>query len=91
MRSEANRAGIFQPIKGELYLWILFNLEHVYNKDGSFNKRQPDFDNLLCGPVDCLESAGIIENDNQIMESHIKKSHSNETSVTIKLFNYPVI
>ena len=88
LRSVSNALGIFKPISTRIFVRILFYMERITNLDGSFNKRQQDLDNLLAGPLDALQAAGIIENDNLIMGLSAEKIESNTTKIGIFILNH---
>lgn len=67
LRSQGNKYGITEPIRSDLWLLCLFYFEnyHLRKKDQR-SKKLNDLSNLFELPADCLETAGIIENDSQI-------------------------
>jgi Holliday junction resolvase RusA-like endonuclease len=67
LRSEANKFGVSKPIGSDLWALCLFYFEN-YNlrKKEKRSKRLNDLSNLFELPMDCLETAGIIEDDTQI-------------------------
>lgn len=56
------------PINYPINVMMLFyfNKAHYYTKKGNINKKLPDLSNLYQLPEDCLQKAGVIENDHYI-------------------------
>jgi Holliday junction resolvase RusA-like endonuclease len=67
LRSQGNQHGILEPIKSDLWALCLFYFEN-YNlrKKEKRSKKINDLSNLFELPMDCLQTAGIIEDDTQI-------------------------
>lgn len=63
-------------------------MEQITNANGSFNKRQQDLDNLLAGPLDALQAASIIQNDNLIMSVFAEKVPAKETRIAIWIMEH---
>jgi Holliday junction resolvase RusA-like endonuclease len=58
---------IIKPIGSDLWIVCFFYFSEFYIKDGSRrSKRVNDLSNLLELPMDCLQTAGIIEDDSQV-------------------------
>jgi Holliday junction resolvase RusA-like endonuclease len=74
--TRANRAQGF-PLPGQLKAYMLFRFKNRSN--------EPDIDNLLGGPLDVLQKAGIIENDRQILVVNAEKRFGETPSVEIIL------
>lgn len=75
------------PMKGDLHISFRFFFENYYTKKGDRNKKLPDLNNLIHLPADCLQSAGIIENDTDICSidgSSREPSGSNYLIIDIK-------
>lgn len=68
LKSQSNSQGITRPYREDLWLiaHFYFKLEHYITHKGERKKSMGDLDNLLCLPIDCMQSAGIIFNDSQI-------------------------
>lgn len=65
-------------IEGPLKAHFQFNFKN--------RQHQSDLDNLLGGPMDVLQKAGIIKNDNQICHIEALKVFGVEPSVRIRLY-----
>lgn len=88
LQSARNELRVFEPIKCRVFLRILFYMEQITNANGSFNKRQQDLDNLLAGPLDALQAASIIQNDNLIMSVFAEKVPAKETRIAIWIMEH---
>ncbi|MBL0233219.1 MAG: RusA family crossover junction endodeoxyribonuclease [Chitinophagaceae bacterium] len=53
----------------EIKFTFLFPNDHYFTKKGNINKKIPDLSNLYELPQDCLQKAGVIENDT-LIHSH---------------------
>lgn len=75
----------FFTINEPVRLRIEFYLKDYFTKTKKFNMKQPDLDNLLCGPLDALQRAGIIQNDNLVVEILASKNPSDTEQNYFKL------
>lgn len=55
------------PLKGDIHATFRFYFKDYFTKDGHRSKRLPDLSNLIQLPEDCLQTAGVIENDTDIV------------------------
>ena len=87
MRSQTNQLKSILPIKGDLHISFRFFFDNYYTKKGERNKKIPDLNNLIHLPSDCLQAAGIIEDDTDICSidgSSREPSGSNYLIIDIK-------
>lgn len=65
---EASRLNVTcdYPIRGDIHVQFLFYFNNFLTKKGSRNRKIPDLSNLYHFPEDCLQEAGIIDNDSFI-------------------------
>lgn len=73
-------------IQGPIYAAFEFGLKDYFTKKGERNKKQPDLSNLVQLPEDCLQDAGVIENDTDIIKLIATKVPSKENYVLIKIW-----
>lgn len=71
LKDFAQGFGIHEPISQPVWVIFHFYFEKslYFTKKGQRNKNLPDLSNLYELPQDCLEMAGILENDN-LIDSH---------------------
>ena len=70
-----------EPLKCPLLAILIFYFKN--------QKHEPDLDNMLAGPLDALQKAGIIKNDKQIMAIHAEKIIGDfEEALEIKLSSF---
>lgn len=81
LRSLKNKYGIIEPIKGALHCMLLFTHKNMYTARGSISRGVGDLSNLLELPCDCLQEAGIIENDAQIHSFDFSRRLSGEENI----------
>ena len=91
LRQAANRASIFGPIEGPL--WVIFHFifseDKFFTKQGVVKKTLPDLSNLYELPQDCLEKAKVIYNDNQIWSHDLSRRRvGEETELALYLFRF---
>ncbi len=55
------------PINGPVWVKFIFHTSKYYTKLHKRNKKMGDLVNLMQLPSDCLEKAGVIENDTDIV------------------------
>lgn len=55
------------PLKGDIHAVFRFYMTNYFTKDGKRSRAIADLSNLIELPQDCLQAAGIIENDNDIV------------------------
>jgi len=68
LRSQGVSHGISEPFECDVHAVFLFHFDNYYVKDGSRrSKRVGDLSNLYQMPEDCLQKAGIIKDDSQIV------------------------
>jgi Holliday junction resolvase RusA-like endonuclease len=53
-------------LTGDLHCSFIFGMDNYYTKEGKRNRKLPDLSNLIQLPEDCLQTAGIIEDDTDI-------------------------
>jgi Holliday junction resolvase RusA-like endonuclease len=63
----ARQMSLKTPITQDVHVVFKFYFSDFYTKEGKRRKNLPDLTNLIQLPEDCLQSAGIIENDSQIV------------------------
>ena len=56
----------FSPIKHQISCKMTFIMDNYLTKKGEINRKIPDLSNLYELPQDCLQIAGVIENDSLI-------------------------
>jgi Holliday junction resolvase RusA-like endonuclease len=66
LRRQASHFSIDKPFNAPMWLVCLFTFTDFFTKKGSIRKTLPDLSNLIQGPEDALEAAGIIANDSLI-------------------------
>lgn len=67
LRSQGNKLGITEPIRSDLWCMFLFYFKDYHlRKKAKRSMRVNDLSNLFELPADCLQTAGIILDDNQI-------------------------
>lgn len=81
------------PICQDIEISFTFCFAHdvFFTKKGSRAQRVGDLDNLLQLPLDCLQKAGIIKNDSQVMSFDGSRKYPRETTyieIEIKAFNF---
>lgn len=59
-------SGYPKPLTGDLHAVFIFTFEEYFTKKGERARTLPDLSNLLELPADCLQEAGIIQNDSDI-------------------------
>ena len=67
LRSIANKLKLYSPFTGDVHAMFIFQFNDYYTKDGVRRRNLPDLSNLIELPQDCLQRAGIIDNDTQIV------------------------
>jgi Holliday junction resolvase RusA-like endonuclease len=65
-KSRMNKLGL-QTITGDIHAEFQFYFRDFFTKEGKRSRRLPDLSNLIQLPEDCLQSAGVIENDTDIV------------------------
>lgn len=87
--SRRNLCKIFSPIAEPVWCIFLFKFEKskFYTKAGIQNKKLPDQSNLYQLPEDCLQKAGIIQDDGQIFSHDLSRRLPwHETALEIMIF-----
>lgn len=72
-KSLANAQKIYEPYKGPVHVMFLFHFANYYDSKKKRSSRLPDMSNLYQLPEDCLQLAGVIENDNQICSHDLSR------------------
>lgn len=85
LRTQRNNLRINKPFRCDLHAMFLFKIKDYYVKDKvkkTLRRRLtlPDLSNLLELPADCLQTAGIIENDTQICSFDLSRRLPSETN-----------
>jgi len=74
LRSQGNKYGITEPIGHDLWVLCLFYFENYHlRKKETRSKRLNDLSNLFELPMDCLQTAGIIQDDTQIQSFDLSR------------------
>jgi len=74
LRTQAPDFGITEPLECDLWAVFFFHFDNYYVKDGSRrSKRVGDLSNLYQMPEDCLQRAGIIKDDSQIVSHDLSR------------------
>lgn len=77
----------FETLTGDLQVSFVFYMDNYYNKDGTRNRNMADLSNLLELPQDCLQYAGIIENDTDIVSlDGSRRCHGIENRLEIDIW-----
>lgn len=66
-RSRANALGIRRPLSGDIHAIFRFYITNYYTAKKERSRSIPDLSNLIQLPEDCLQAAGVIENDSDIV------------------------
>lgn len=77
--------GINQPIKDQVWVIFHFYFDNYYTQKNQVNKKLPDLSNLYQLPEDCLQAAGVIDNDN-LIESHDLSRRLNGKENKLEIF-----
>ena len=91
LRAEGNRVGLFKTITEPVWVtfFFIYPEEEFYTSKGTISKRLGDLSNLYQLPEDCLQGAGLIENDNQIWAHDMsRKIAGKEFAIEIYLWRY---
>lgn len=77
-----------QTISEPVIMKCTFVFDNYYTKKGHISKNLPDISNLYQLPEDCLEAAGIIEND-RLIDGHdgSRRKPGNENLLIIELYS----
>jgi Holliday junction resolvase RusA-like endonuclease len=67
LKSYANQIGFNAALVGDLHIIFRFYFKDYFTKQNKRSRTMPDLSNLIELPADCLQSAGIIENDTDIV------------------------
>lgn len=75
LKSRINELGIESPILGPIWVIMLFYYQNdvFYTKKGEPSKLRGDLSNLYQLVEDCLESSGVIGNDDQICSHDLSR------------------
>jgi len=90
-RSEANRAGLYSPITGNIWAVFLFRFEKnwFYTKTGAERENIADLSNLIELPQDCLQEAGVIKNDSRIVSLDLsRRLPADDYSLEVYIFRH---
>ena len=89
LRAQRARYGIDEPIKFDVWILFLFWFDSYYTKKGYRAKTLGDLSNLYQLPEDCLQKAGVIENDSQICSHDLsRRLPGKENCLEIFVFKY---
>lgn len=87
--SRKNEIGIKQPIKGELWVIFRFYFKDFYTKKGTRSRFVNDLSNLYELPQDCLQAAGVIENDSDIVShDRSRRLPGKENAIEIEIYQF---
>jgi len=67
LRSYANQIGFRTPLAGDIHATFRFYFNNYFTVKNERSRTLPDLSNLFELPQDCLQSAGIIVNDTDIV------------------------
>lgn len=93
LQSLRNNHKITKPLNGALWCVLLFKYKDFYTARGTVSRHVGDLSNLLELPADCLQEAGIIENDAQIHSFDLSRRlpfDKNELEIFILTFDEKV-
>jgi Holliday junction resolvase RusA-like endonuclease len=95
-QEEAQKIGLFDPINEPIWVIFFFHFtkDQFFTQKGYMRKTIGDLSNLYQLPEDCLEKAGIIENDCLIMAHDYSRklpSDTNELEIYILKYSNPHI
>ncbi len=84
LQGRARDAGLLQPIDVPVHCVWIIQLDNFLTKKGKINTRAGDISNLVQGPEDALQKAGILKDDALITSCFIRKQQGpNMLSVVI--------
>lgn len=88
LQSRAREYGLTEPIKHRVYCVLLFGFPEAqfYTKRLTENRNNGDCTNLAQAVEDCLQKAGVIENDFLLAPVYIDRVVAPETQVQIELY-----
>jgi Holliday junction resolvase RusA-like endonuclease len=78
-----------QTLTGDLWVVFRFYFKNYHTKEGRRSERVNDLSNLYELPQDCLQSAGVIENDSDIV-SHdwSRRLPGKENAIEIEIYKF---
>lgn len=86
---QARLQNIVKPHDGPIWAMFHFYFPNFFTKKGQMNMKLGDLSNLYQLPEDCLQKAGIIENDSLIMSHDLsRKLPGQECLLEVFLFTY---
>lgn len=90
LRSQRNHLRIAEPIRHDLWCLLLFFFKDYHlKKESKRSQRVNDLSNLFELPADCLQTAGVIENDSQICSFDLsRRLPGDKNQVEIFLIKY---
>lgn len=78
-----------EMLKGDLHISFVFYMSNYFNKDGTRNRNMADLSNLIELPQDCLQYAGIIENDTDVISlDGSRRIHAIENKLEINIWQF---
>lgn len=76
-------------LKGDLWVIFRFYFKDYHTKDGRRSARVNDLSNLYELPQDCLQAAGVIENDSDIVShDRSRRLPGKENAIEIEIYQF---
>ena len=76
-------------LKGDLWVIFRFYFKNYHTKDGKRSEKINDLSNLYELPQDCLQAAGVIENDADIVShDRSRRLPGKENAIEIEIYQF---